>query len=171
MPTKPIVNELVELSALVARPPPHLGAVECAEPIDEAVPAGQSLGLDLIDSMPIATLPDELSSVAAPSIKRLSTDLARGGHACGAARRLAARDVAIARVRLRLLESLQATALSRIGEDRNAARDAEALQRMIGAEHRRLLGAMELLRRTERGRGDTTVKINRAAIMINPVTP
>ena len=106
MPPKSIVQDLASLSAHVARPGPHLDAVECSYAVEAAVAEGETLGLDLIDAMPITMLPADLSSTAAPSIKRLATDLAREGSSSGAARRLAARDVAIARVRLRLLNRI-----------------------------------------------------------------
>lgn len=161
------MNDLLHASLLVARPAPHLTADECSEPQDDPVPAGQTLGLDLVDSMAIAAFPDDLSSVASPSIKRFATDLASEGAMGGAARRAVSRDVAIARFRLRLLESLQASALSRIGEDRHATKDAEALQRMICVEHRRFVAAMEMLRRTERSSPNVSVQINRAQVVVN----
>ena len=171
MPPKSIVEDLASLSAHVARPSPHLQTVECSRANEPALAQGETVGLDLIDSMSISVLPDDLSATAAPGIKKLATALARDGSTSGAARRLAARDIAIARVRLRLFEALQSAALSRVGDDRNAVQDAESLQRMICAEHRRLVAAMDMLRRCERGGCEATVKINRAAIVVNPRTP
>lgn len=134
---------------------------------DPAVPTGATLGFDQVDAMAILGLPSPVEQAARAPMRQLATCLARDGASSGAARRLAARDVALARLRLRLLEGLQAATLSRWDEDEATTRQALALQRMIESEHRRLVGSMELLRRTERSAPSVSIKVNRAAVLVN----
>jgi hypothetical protein len=172
-------SEVLELAARVAHPPPHLSANDCYDtPLgphhaasqkpdaEVAVPEGATLGMGLVDAMALVTLPDDVSAAIEAHAKPLATSLARDGASCGAARRLIARDCALAHGRLRLLEGLQGAALARWSEDRGAAHEAESLGRMIVAEHRRLLASLEALRRMER-LPEPVVRIARAAIVVN----
>jgi hypothetical protein len=116
--------------------------------------------------MAIAPLPDFVLAQAEPAMSRLATDLAAEGARGGAARRLLARDVAIRRARLRYLEGLQAVHLKRAANDATALQQAVAIDKLVEAEHRRLLASLDALARLEPQPAAVHVRAHQAAVVV-----
>lgn len=125
----------------------HSAAKEC--PISSPPPPPPTVGLDLLDEFSLIGIPDALQNDVLPALTRTVTALSHEGGRGATTRRLLARDIALARVRLRHSERLQSEALGSAQFDPQAMRNALQLTRIVEAEHRRLLASIELLIRLD----------------------
>lgn len=123
---------------------PHFAASRCP-----SQPSAPTVGLDALDRLSLLAVPDELWAEAHAHSHATATDLAHEGGRGATARRLLARDVVMARVRLRVLQGQHSTLIERATTDPAALRAAVELDRLVESEHGRMLRALELLQRCD----------------------
>lgn len=118
---------------------------------ETAAEEGQSpLGFDKIDRLPMVTGPiPELFAVAGKNACEMATAIYREGARGPAMRRLLARDITISRTQLRVAQSLRGIVLKAVAEGREDTHRLRTLERLVDAEHRRLMDSIDVLARLD----------------------
>jgi hypothetical protein len=124
------------------------------------------LGFDKLDSISIKTIIPDALNAAQPYLSYTATCLAAEGGRGATARRLLARDISLARVRLRLYQSLLNIELGNLHKNMRAEQRLKTLERVIEGQHRMMLEAMEALARLDSPAPAIQVRVHQAAMFL-----
>ncbi len=129
------------------------------------IPSAPPLRFPHLDGAALEGLPCGFEALAEESVAQLAADLAHQGARGPTARQSIANDAAISIARLRCFQSLQAVALGGGGDD--LKRRVLDLERLIEAEHRRWMAALDMLARMDPAPASVRITANQAAIQVN----
>jgi len=152
----------------------HSTGPVCSSPevaLEQAEPGQPRVVLDTLDKIAVSsTLPIILERTEELMVGT-STDLTAEGGRGAAARRLLARDTATSRVRLRYYQSMLNHLLRRMCEGAANEKKVGLLERIVDAEHRRMITSLELLARLDSPAPAISVRANQAAVLIGTGEP
>jgi len=127
----------------------------------------EAVALDYLDCQAVSRLLPIVLEKSKSSIEATAMALAAEGGRGATARRLLAKEVAITQVRLRYYQSLLSIDVNWLCERRyENERRVRVLERIVAAEHRRLVTSLELLSRLDSPAPAITVRANQAAFVV-----
>ncbi len=134
-----------------------------AEPPSFGQPA---VGLDLIDGLPIANLPEEVSEAAMETMLAAITALASESTRKESIARVLARDIMVSRTMLRYLQAKQNIAHEKYVKGKVSARKYEILERAVKRQHRMMLESITLLSRLDAKTPSVRIAVEQAAVLV-----
>jgi len=132
-----------------------------ASPCDTTAPR---VGLDALDELVLRMLPPGVRQVAEKTLTDVTTALATEG-AGPTLRRALAREVAICRAELRLVQGLRNRALTRFASGEVDEHRLLVLERVLNAEHKRWMNSIEALTRASGAAATIRVSAHNVAVV------
>lgn len=132
----------------------------------QSEPRAVANALDYLDKLSVNALLPEVLERSLPSIQDTATALATEGGRGATARRLLARDVAIGQIRLRYYQALLSHDIDRFCKVGLNERRVRLLERIVGAEHQRLMTSLEHLTRLDSPVPAIRVHADQAAFLV-----
>lgn len=123
-----------------------------------ALKLDQTVGYDCLDGLPLATLPVEVRAAAQPTLRAMTTAIAREGARGAACSRLLARTIVLQRIELRHREGLMHVYLQRLASGQGCDSQLRELERLVNSAHKRLLESIDCLARL--GAAPVAVQVN-----------
>lgn len=122
------------------------------------------IGLDALDELTLKMLPEGVRQVAERTLTDVTTALATEG-AGPTLRRALAREVAICRAELRLVQGLRNRALTRFASGEVDEHRLLVLERVLNAEHKRWMASIEALSRASGAAATIRVSAQNVAVV------